>query len=112
MIGPSKVEVWRVDLSGTRGHEQEKERPALVWRDLDHVKMAIIIPFTRTVERENLRYTHLVTPTRKNGLTDESIALVFQIRAIGKERLVKKIGELEEDEITSIGAILKDLLRL
>ena len=112
MAFPSKVEVWRADLGVGKGHEQEKERPALVWKDLDHVKMAIIIPFTTNQKLEDLPHTYLVTPTSKNGLTEESIAMVFQIRTIDKERMIKKIGELDEDDITSIGAILKDMLRL
>ena len=88
MTFPSKLEVWIADLSGGKGHEQEKERPALIWKDLDHVKMAIIIPFTTNQTLEDLPYTYLVTPSSKNRLTEESIALIFQIRAISKERLI------------------------
>jgi len=109
---PSKVEVWLVDLRGASGHEQKKERPAAVWKDLDYVKMAVVLPLTETLERETLAYTHRITPTPKNGLAEESIALIFQMRAIDKKRLVKKIGELEEEDIKSIAAILREMLKL
>jgi len=109
---PSKVEIWRVDLGGGKGHEQERERPAAVWKHLDHVKMAIVIPFTKNLETENLSYTHLVTPAQKNGLETESVALIFQIRAVDKKRLTEKMGELDETDIKCIGDILRDLLKL
>jgi mRNA interferase MazF len=112
MTFPPKIDIWRADLGSSKGHEQERERPVLVWKDLDHVKMAIIIPFTTSPKREDLPYTHLVSPSSKNGLTEESVALVFQIRALDKRRLAKKFGELEEKEIFAIGNILKDLLKL
>ncbi len=112
MTLPSKVEIWRVDLSGAKGHEQKKERPAAVWKDLDHVKMAIVIPFTTALERGNLAYTYNITPTYKNGLEEESVALIFQIMAIDKKRLIKKVGELEEGDIKSMAGILRDVLKL
>ena len=112
MTLPSKVEVWMVDLRGGRGHEQQNERPAIVWRRQDHVEMAIIIPITKTAERENLPYTHHIVPNSKNGLSEESIALVFQVRSISKERLVKKLGELGDMDIKIIAGLLKDLLKL
>ncbi|MFH1447519.1 MAG: type II toxin-antitoxin system PemK/MazF family toxin [Candidatus Micrarchaeota archaeon] len=109
---PPKVEIWRVDLGGGKGHEQERERPAAVWKHLDHIKIAIVIPFTKNLETEKLPYTYLVTPAHKNGLEEESVALIFQIRAVGKRRLTKKIGELGEHDIKPIGDILRDLLKL
>ncbi len=107
-----KAEVWIVDLSGSRGHEQKKERPGIIWRDLDHVKMAIIIPCTTTQECSKFAHTHNLFPTTKNGLSEDSIALVFQMTSIDKKRLIKKLGELDQEDITCIGALLKDMLRV
>jgi len=109
---PQKVEVWQVDLHGAKGHEQKKERPAAVWKDLDHVKMAIVLPITETIDREKFAYTYRIAPGCKNGLKEESIVLIFQMRAIGKERFVKKLGELEEGDIKLIAEILRDMLKL
>jgi len=109
---PSKVEIWKVNLRATKGHEQERERPAAVWKHLDHVEMAIVIPFTTSPTAEKFPYTHCITPNSKNGLAEESIAMVFQIRAIDKGRLTKKLGELEEKNIAAIAEILRDMLKL
>ena len=87
-------------------------RPAILWRDLDHVGMAVIIPITSNIEREKLAHTHRLSPDAKNGLNEESIALVFQIRTIDKKRLIKNLGELGEEDIGQIAGLLKDLLRI
>ena len=112
MIGPRKAEVWQVDFGGARGHEQKKERPAIVWRDLSHLGLAIVIPFTSTLERANMPHTHVVSPNFRNGLETESVALIFQIVSIDKKRMVKRLGMLNEPDVNCVSALLKDLLRV
>ena len=106
------METWQIDLGGSRGHEQKKERPCLIWRDLDHLQMAVIIPFTGSLDGERFSHTHTVSPTSANGLEKDSVALVFQITSIDKKRLIKKLGVLDDADTRAIGIILKDLLRL
>ena len=53
-----------------------------------------------------------IKPTKGNGLTALSIALIFQIRAIDKKRLTKKIGELDNQNLKEVDAILKMLLKI
>lgn len=110
MTGSSKVEVWIADMHG-KGHEQKGDRPIILWRDLDHVKMAIIMPCTTTQDASKFPHTYLISQTPKNGLSEDSIALIFQITSVDKKRLVKKLGELDTEDIANIGAILKEMLR-
>jgi len=112
MSEKSKPEIWLIDLSGSRGHEQKGQRPAIIWRDLDHIKMAIAIPLTTTDKCIKLPYTHLVSTSLDNGLEQDSIALVFQITTIDKKRLIKRIGRLEEDDIEQISGLLRDMMHL
>ena len=109
---PVKVEVWLVNTSGATGHEQKGIRPAAIWKDLDHVKMAIGIPFTTSLFAENLPYTIRILPTIKNGLTEDSTLLIHQIRSFDKFRLIKKLGELEESDISDVAIALKEMLKL
>ena len=74
--------------------------------------MAIVIPFTGSLERDNLPYTYFVEPSSANGLEKESIALVFQITAIDKKRLIKRLGELNPEDISAIAVVMKDILRV
>jgi mRNA interferase MazF len=112
MPGLSRAEIWDIDLSGSRGHEQKGKRPGIIWRDLDHVKMAIVIPCTTTKECSKFPHTHLILPSPKNGLSKESIAMIFQVISIDKKRLIKRLGELDIEDIASISAIMKEMLRV
>jgi len=112
MAGPNRAEIWQVNLSGSKGHEQKGERPAILWRDLDHVGLAIIVPLTSNLERQSLPHTYTLSPSPKNNLKMESVALVFQLTVIDKRMLLEKIGELDEEEKKQVGILLKELLRL
>ena len=112
MTGTPRAEVWNIDLSGSRGHEQKGNRPGILWRDLDHVKMAIVIPCTTTQDASKFPHTHLISPNPKNGLSEDSIAMVFQIVSIDKKRLIKRLGELDAGDIIAIGAVLKEMLHV
>lgn len=112
MSGLPRAEVWTIDLSDSRGHEQKGNRPGILWRDLDHVKMAIVIPCTTTQDATKFPHTHLISSTPKNGLSEDSIAMIFQIVSIDKKRLIKRLGELDAEDIASIGAILKEMLHV
>jgi mRNA interferase MazF len=46
------------------------------------------------------------------GLTVQSVLLVFQLRAIDKQRITRKIGHLENDLIEKVNQEMKDLLGL
>jgi mRNA interferase MazF len=104
-------EVWKVSLKESQGHEQKGDRPAIVWKDLNHVEMVIVIPFTTNLEDKKYPYTHRISATVHNGLSEESIAMIYQIKSLDKKRLLKKLGELEEDDVKNISAILKDMLK-
>ena len=110
MAGPIKAEIWHGEFSGSRGHEQKKDRPCLIWKDLDHCGMAIVIPFTGSIDKDTLPHTYLVEPSLSNGLGKESIALIFQITSVDKKRLIRKLGVLGQKEFDAIGDVLKDML--
>lgn len=111
-MAPSKAEVWMVDLKGRSGHEQKGERPGVLWRDLDHVGLAIVIPITSSPARENMPHTHPIFPSPKNGLDKESTVMVFQMSCMDKTRLKKRIGGLEAEDISGISTIMRDMLRI
>ena len=74
--------------------------------------MAIVIPCTTSIERAKFPHTHLISPTLKNGLREDSVALVFQITSMDKGRLIKKIGEVDSGDMESVAGLLKDMLRV
>lgn len=106
-----KGEIWIISLSNASGHEQIGTRPAIIISDTE-TPMAIVIPVTSNLQALRFPYTFAIGPTNSNGLKEESVALIFQIRAADKSRLQKKIGVLDQKTINRIDEILKRLLKL
>ena len=106
-----KGEIWLVELPSTNGHEQSGTRPILILTDTQ-TSTVVIIPFTSTPLAVRFPHTLEVQSTPKNGLSTTSILLIFQIRAIDKKRLKKKIGELEEETLHEVDRMLKTMLLL
>ena len=94
------------------GHEQEGRRPAIVLADIGQADLIVAVPMTGELTSERFKFTLRISPSAKNNLKEDGIALVFQIRALDKNRLVEKIGQLDDKDIASINIILKDILKL
>ena len=106
-----KGEIWLVELPSAIGHEQAGTRPALILAETE-TNIVIIIPLTSNLQA--LRFVNAieVKPTVTNGLSEISVALVFQVRAIDKKRLRHRIGELESPSLKEIDLSLKRILKL
>jgi mRNA interferase MazF len=97
------------------GHEQVGTRPALIVHDnvtSDTLSVIMIVPFTSNSKAQRFPHTILVEPTEENGLTMQSVLLVFQLRAIDRQRITKTIGHLEDELIEKVNQEMKDLLGL
>ena len=101
-------EIWIVEFPKLNGHEQAGKRPAVVLADVSGI--AVIIPLTSNTMALRFEHALSLTPTNRNCLSVESVALIFQIRAIDKKRLTRKIGDLEEPLMKKINEKLRQLL--
>jgi len=72
----------------------------------------MIVLFTSNLKAQRFPHTILVQPSKQNGLTAPSVLLVFQLRAIDKQRVSKKIGSLEDELMGKVNQGIKDLLGL
>ena len=105
-----KGEIWLVELPSTNGHEQIGTRPVIVLAETANI--AVIIPFTSNIQALRFPHTIEIKPSKKNGLSSISIAMIFQIRAIDKKRLKKQLGTSEDSILKEIDMILKKMLNL
>lgn len=105
-----KGEIWDVDLSVGTGHEQSGHRPAIVVASANG--LVLVIPLTRTDSRATFSHTQVIEPSPENGLTEVSVALIFQLKSIDRARLRRKRGELTRDQVVAIDSLLCDLLGL
>lgn len=105
-----KGEIYIVELFSKEGKEQSGIRPAILMADTK-TSLALIIPLTSNMSALNkLPFTIKIEKNQKNNLEKDSVALTFQLQAIDKKRLKKKIGFLESDKIKEINDSIKDLI--
>ncbi len=105
-------EIWYADLNPTKGSEQAGQRPVVVISGNllnEHLNVVIVVPLTTKVK--NYKGNPVLKPSAVNGLKQESEMLIFHIRSVSKDRLVKKIGRIEiaqrEYAIRTLNEILK-----
>jgi len=84
-----RFDVWLVNLDPTIGSEIKKTRPAVIVSPDElnsHLKTVVVVPLTT-----GRAYPFRIA-TRVRGT--KGVAAVDQIRAVDKQRLVKKVGAL------------------
>jgi len=114
VVSISRGEIWLVSLDPTEGHEIKKTRPAvIIQNDIGNKYSALTIIAPIISQDTNKVYPFEVLLTPQNaGLEKESKALLNQIRAIDKKRLIKKIGKITTETREEIDEALKISLDL
>ena len=92
-------------------HEQSGLRPAIVMSE-EVAKILVIIPLTTKASALKYPFTINIKSSKLNGLNEDSIALIFQLRAIDKKRINNKLGELEKNLLSKIDNLLNKLLNI
>lgn len=93
-------DIYMVDLSPVKGHEQGGKRPVLIMQNNilnDALSTVFVIPLTSNLKRKGL-LTTVSLPKKKTGLSKDSVGLLYQIKTIDKARLGKKIGSIPKDD--------------
>jgi len=106
-------EIWFADLNPAKGSEQSGFRPvAILSGNLLNKNLPIVISAPLTTKIKNYLGNPIIQPNPVNGLTNTSEILVFHIRSISKERLVRKIGEISSNELKLAIQTLDDLMKM
>jgi mRNA interferase MazF len=103
-------EVYQANLDPTAGSEQGGTRPVLiVSRNALNVNapIVIVVPLTGRENKRRLYPTHVELTAGECGLTKDSVVLCEQGRAISKDRLTKKIGQVSPQRMSFVDAALK-----
>jgi len=112
MVGGStprtRGDIFWVDLTDARGHEQGGRRPAIVLA-VSYGGMTIAIPLTTTKNAFGFPHTHAICCNKENGLSADSAALVFQLVSLSEDRFREKIGRSSGEDMEAIIILLKDL---
>ena len=105
MNSPRRDEIWLVSLDPTQGSEIQKTRPCLIVSPNEaneYLRTVIIAPMTTTERPYPTRVS--ITFQNKRG----QVAL-DQIRAVDRQRLVRKLGTAPSKTAQSVSSVLVEM---
>jgi mRNA interferase MazF len=111
---PMRGEVYLVNFDPTIGDEIKKTRPALIIQNdiaNEHSPITIVAAITSKFD-DNLYPTEVEIPAGEGGLKQNSVVLLNQIRSIDAQRLVKRLGKIEDSTLKKINLSIKISLGL
>jgi mRNA interferase MazF len=114
MAGIKRGEIWLVNLDPTIGYEIKKSRPGvIIQNDVGNMYSPITIVAPITSQKLEKIYPFEVLLTMKNsGLEKGSKALLNQIRAVDKKRLLRRLGKVDTETVFKIDEAIKISLGL
>lgn len=96
-------DIWFANLNPAKGSEQAGKRPVvIVSGNTLNGTLPIVIVVPITSQLKSYPTCVLLLANNTNGLTKDSEAIPFQVRALSKRRLTKKIGHVTMEELREI----------
>ncbi len=114
MVGMRRSDIWLVDLNPVRGSEQRGVRPCLVISNNvsnQHAPTVCVIPLTSNLTGQRFPINVLLTK-EDTGLKRDSLLLGGQIRTVAKERLLRKLSSLQDEQMLDVAVALNLYLGL
>lgn len=108
-------QIYLVSFDPTVGHEIKKTRPALVIQNdigNQYSSVTIVAAITSSVSPVTYPVEVIVEPTRINGLAVRSAIRLDQIRTVDRQRLIKKLGEIDRGTLARVDQAIKISLGL
>ncbi|THH34934.1 type II toxin-antitoxin system PemK/MazF family toxin [Neolewinella litorea] len=108
-------EIWLINLDPTIGAEIAKKRPALIVsaNGVGKLPLRIVAPITNW--KEHYRLVPWMVPLPgddRTGLEKASSADCFQVRSISEKRMIRRIGEVTEEQLVHATDGLRAVLGL
>jgi mRNA interferase MazF len=106
---PQRGEIWWVGLDPTVGSELNKTRPCVV------ISNSVVNQHRRTVVIVPLSSSPRAAPPVMVSVScsgQPAVAVIDQVRAVSKERLVRRIELLSADHLGAVEDALREILEL
>ena len=103
-------DIYWADLDPAKGKEQRGKRPAVIISGNamnKNLGIFIICPISSKIK--NYAGCVKIAKNKINKLNEDSEIITFQIRTIAKERMIKKIGEITNEQLTEIFNSLNEI---
>lgn len=104
-------DIYYAELDPIRGREQRCTRPVVIISGNTmnkHFDVCIACPITSSIK--NFSSCVSLKKSEKNGLKSDGEIITFQIRSISKNRLIKKIGKISDEELKKVILGLNEVL--
>jgi mRNA interferase MazF len=112
-VNAHRGEIWLVDFGDPVGHEQAGKRPAVVISadplNDSPAGVVVVIPIT-TMYRGLPK--HVEIDPGSSGLDEISYAKCEDIKSISEQRLIRRLGAIEDEVTYKIARVLRLLLDL
>lgn len=108
-------EVYLINLDPTIGAEIKKTRPAIIVNDdaLGKLPLKVNVPLTDWKDKYKVApWMVKISADNVNKLLKDSSADCFQIRSISEKRIIKKLGEINEESFKEIKIALSKVLTI
>jgi mRNA interferase MazF len=105
-------DIYWVEFPSTNGHEQAGRRPAIILQEESMgggLPVAFAIPLTSSLKALRFSGTVRIDPSSENRLTQPSVALVFQLRAVDRRRFGELVGTISQEHLAAIFIMLDNL---
>lgn len=109
MVEARRGEVWWVRLDPTLGSEIAKTRPCVILSGNVYNRLrrtVVVIPLSSSPQAG----VPLLVPVRCDGR--DVVAVTDQIRAVAKQRLDRRLGELSVEDLNAVDQGIREVLEL
>ena len=98
-------DIFWVNLPSPGGRAQSGKRPAIVFQHSkvsQKIPTVLIVPLTTQQDALRFPATVFIEKSSKNGLRQDSVALVFQLTAIDKRFFDTRLEKISENDLKEI----------
>ncbi len=107
-------DIYKVDLNPTRGAEMKKIRPCIIVsnNDIGVLPLKIVIPLIGYKENHDKSWLVKIEPSESTGLIKASTADALQMRSVSHERVIEKIGTIDDTTYAKLCDAMRVVLDL
>lgn len=100
-----------VDLDPIKGKEQSGKRPVVIISgNTMNKNLGIFIVCPISTKIKNYAGCAQIKKDKINNLSSDSEVISFQVRTVPKERMIKKIGEITDEQLREVIYALNEVL--
>jgi len=112
-VSTRRGEIWLVDFGEPIGREQSGRRPALVISAdaLNQSAAGVVIVVPMTTAHRGLP-SHVEIDPNRSGIDEISYAKCEDVKSIAEQRLIARLGAVDEEILDVVGRALSFLLDL